>query len=156
MNAFALQDRRTLQQEPEQKFAGMGGTGEASRPSYYIALRLIGGTLPSCLLLPALLAAIPKLESPARQAIAYQAAMVLTVLLIFSIASAKRDDYILPAIPPLAIMLAALFGGALGAGNSSLKFARNQRDGITGAVALTTCPNVPLLMLPSTAWGPKN
>jgi 4-amino-4-deoxy-L-arabinose transferase-like glycosyltransferase len=118
--------------------AKMGGTGEASRPFYYIALRLIGETLPLCLLVPALLVAIPKLESPARRAVAYQAAMVLTVLLIFSIASAKRDDYILPAVPPLAIMLAALFGGALRAGNSSLKFARNLRDGITGAVALTT------------------
>jgi hypothetical protein len=35
--------------------------------------------------------------------------MVLAVLLLFSIASAKRDDYILPALPPLAILFAAQF-----------------------------------------------
>jgi 4-amino-4-deoxy-L-arabinose transferase-like glycosyltransferase len=118
--------------------ATMGGTGEASRPFYYIALRLIGGTLPLCLLLPALLIALPHIESRAREAIAYQGAMVMAVLLIFSVASAKRDDYILPAIPPLAILLAVLFGGALQAAIAELKFARNWRDATAGLIALVT------------------
>jgi 4-amino-4-deoxy-L-arabinose transferase-like glycosyltransferase len=117
--------------------AQMGGTGEASRPFYYIALRLIGGTLPLCLLLPALIVALPRLEARAREAVAYQAAMVLTVLLIFSIASAKRDDYILPAIPPLAIMIAALFSSGLQAPATELRFARSLRNGIAGLIALT-------------------
>ena len=39
--------------------------------------------------------------------------LVLAVLVFFSIASSKRDDYILPAMPGLAILFAALFTGAL-------------------------------------------
>ena len=127
--------------------AKMGGTGEASRPFYYIALRLVGGTLPLCLLLPALFVAIPRLASPISRAIAYQSAMVLTVLLIFSIASAKRDDYILPAIPSLAIMLAALFSAVLRTGNSRLKLARNLRDAIAGAIAVATILGILGLMI---------
>jgi hypothetical protein len=44
-----------------------------------------------------------------RRDLLYQLAMVLAVLLLFSLASAKRDDYILPALPPLAILFAAQF-----------------------------------------------
>ncbi|HUN57347.1 MAG TPA: glycosyltransferase family 39 protein [Candidatus Binataceae bacterium] len=114
--------------------ATMGGTGEASRPFYYIALRLLGGTLPLCLLLPAVIAALPRLEERLRRAIAYQSAMVLAVLLIFSLASAKRDDYILPAIPPLAIIIASLFSPAFI--GPSVKLARGLRDTTAGIIAL--------------------
>jgi hypothetical protein len=41
----------------------------------------------------------------------FQSSLVLAVLVFFSIASSKRDDYILPAMPPLAILFAALFTG---------------------------------------------
>jgi 4-amino-4-deoxy-L-arabinose transferase-like glycosyltransferase len=60
--------------------------------------------------------------------------MVFAVLLIFSVASAKRDDYILPAIPPLAIIIATLFSPALS--GPSMKFARSMRDISTGVIAL--------------------
>jgi 4-amino-4-deoxy-L-arabinose transferase-like glycosyltransferase len=116
--------------------AAMGGIGEASRPFYYIALRLLGGTFPLCLLLPAVIAALPGLDERPRRSIAYQSAMVLAVLLIFSLASAKRDDYILPAIPPLAIIIASLFSPALAV--PSMKFARSLRDLSTGFIVLTS------------------
>jgi hypothetical protein len=91
--------------------ASLGGTGEAARPAYYIVLRLIGGTLPLCLLIPALAIAFARNEFEAHtaQPLKFQLAMVLTVLVLFSSASAKRDDYILPALPPFAIVFAALF-----------------------------------------------
>jgi len=90
---------------------GAGGTGEAARPVYYIAARLIGGSLPLSLLIPALAIAFTSgaFKVDARRDLLYQLAMVLAVLVLFSAASAKRDDYILPALPPLAILFAALF-----------------------------------------------
>ncbi|MGH7881063.1 MAG: hypothetical protein ACREQD_16430, partial [Candidatus Binataceae bacterium] len=89
----------------------MGGTGEAARPFYYIAMRLFGAMLPLSLLIPALAAAfaIGDFNRRWRGPLRFQLAMTLAVLLFFSVASAKRDDYVLPAIPPLAILLAALF-----------------------------------------------
>jgi 4-amino-4-deoxy-L-arabinose transferase-like glycosyltransferase len=88
--------------------AKLGGTGEAARPFYYLWLRLIGATLPLILYLPAALARlIPAKNS--RDPILYQLAMTLAVLGIFTLANSKRDIYILPALPPLAIVLAAPF-----------------------------------------------
>jgi 4-amino-4-deoxy-L-arabinose transferase-like glycosyltransferase len=95
--------------------AKMGGTGEAARPFYYIVARLLGGTMPLSFLLPALIlafavSAFPPLAAPAMR---YQIAMVAAVIVLFSASSAKRDDYILPAIPPLAVLFATLFSRAL-------------------------------------------
>jgi hypothetical protein len=39
----------------------------------------------------------------------FQLSFLLAMLIFFSLASAKRDDYVLPGIPSLAILLAALF-----------------------------------------------
>jgi 4-amino-4-deoxy-L-arabinose transferase-like glycosyltransferase len=93
----------------------MGGTGEAARPLYYIAVRLLGGTMPLSFLVPALALAFVHrpFVPPLRRAMFYQLAMVLAVVVLFSASSAKRDDYILPAIPPLAILFAALFTHAI-------------------------------------------
>ncbi len=101
--------------------ARMGGTGEAARPIYYIVVRLLGGTLPLSFLLPALaLAFAQRAFAPfARRAMLYQLALALAVVALFSASSAKRDDYILPAIPPLAILLAGLFSGAIPAPENS-------------------------------------
>ena len=91
--------------------AAMGGTGEAARPVYYIVLRLLSGVLPLSLLLPAAARSFRAdgFSAEARGQLAMQLALMLAVVLLFSAASAKRDDYVLPAIPPLAIILAALF-----------------------------------------------
>jgi 4-amino-4-deoxy-L-arabinose transferase-like glycosyltransferase len=91
--------------------ASMGGTGEAARPVYYILMRLIGGALPLSLLLPALATALAGggFTAQARRPVMFQLALALAVVLLFSAASAKRDDYILPALPPLAILFTALF-----------------------------------------------
>ena len=101
--------------------AGMGGTGEAARPIYYIVLRLLGGTLPLSFLLPALALAFAQraFALPARRSMRYQLALVVAVVALFSASSAKRDDYILPAIPPLAMLFAGLFSGALRAPENS-------------------------------------
>ena len=39
----------------------------------------------------------------------FQLSFLIAMLIFFSVASAKRDDYVLPGIPSLAILLAALF-----------------------------------------------
>lgn len=111
--------------------ARMGGTGEAARPLYFILMRLLGGTLPLCLLIPALVLAFAQGLFPPviRRAMLFQLAMVLAVLVLFSASSAKRDDYILPAIPPLAILFAALFCGvpAAPADRSALRAVTSSR-----------------------------
>lgn len=92
--------------------ASMGGTGEAARPVYYIVLRMLGGSLPLAFLIPALVLAFarPGFARRFRKPLLYQLAMLLAVILLFSAASAKRDDYILPGLPPLAVLFASLFG----------------------------------------------
>ena len=88
--------------------AKLGGTGEAARPFYYIWLRFIGAALPLILYLPAVLARlVPKWKS--RDPILYQLALILAVLGIFTVASSKRDIYVLPALPSLAIVLTGCF-----------------------------------------------
>jgi 4-amino-4-deoxy-L-arabinose transferase-like glycosyltransferase len=91
--------------------ASMGGTGEAARPVYYIVVRMLGGSLPLSILLPALIIAFAAREfSPeVRKPALFVLAMGLAVIILFSAASAKRDDYILPALPALAVMIAILF-----------------------------------------------
>jgi 4-amino-4-deoxy-L-arabinose transferase-like glycosyltransferase len=88
-----------------------GGTGEAARPFYYIAVRLFGATLPLSLLIAALAVAFASgaFRREARRPILFQLSLTLAVLVLFSVASSKRDDYILPGIPGLAIAFAALF-----------------------------------------------
>jgi 4-amino-4-deoxy-L-arabinose transferase-like glycosyltransferase len=91
--------------------AKLGGTGESYRPFYYIAARLLGGAFPMTLLiLPATLAFYTaEISSEKRRPLIYQISMSLAVLLFFSIASVKRDDYILPALPGIAILCASVF-----------------------------------------------
>jgi 4-amino-4-deoxy-L-arabinose transferase-like glycosyltransferase len=91
--------------------AKLGGTGESYRPFYYIAARLLGGAFPMTLLvLPAAIAFYTgEIVSEKRSPVIYQISMSLAVLLFFSIASVKRDDYILPALPGIAILCASQF-----------------------------------------------
>jgi 4-amino-4-deoxy-L-arabinose transferase-like glycosyltransferase len=91
--------------------ARLGGTGESYRPFYFIAARLLGGAFPmTLLLLPAAIAAYTgEISADKRRPVLYQISMSLAVLLFFSIASVKRDDYILPALPGIAILCASVF-----------------------------------------------
>ena len=91
--------------------AKLGGTGESYRPFYYIAARLLGGAFPMTLLiLPAALAFYTgEISAVKRRSVIYQISMSLAVLLFFSIASVKRDDYILPALPGIAILCSSVF-----------------------------------------------
>lgn len=91
--------------------SALGGTGEASRPFYFIAMRLLGGALPLTLLFPVLIWTVCAngFSNAASRPLLFQLALMLAVVIFFSAASAKRDDYILPALPPMAILLAALF-----------------------------------------------
>jgi 4-amino-4-deoxy-L-arabinose transferase-like glycosyltransferase len=88
-----------------------GGIGEAARPFYYIATKMIGGITPLNLLLPALVVALIRGDfvPQARKPLMFQLSFLIAMLVFFSAASAKRDDYVLPGIPPLAILFAALF-----------------------------------------------
>ena len=94
--------------------SALGGTGEASRPLWYIAVRMFGGALPQSLLAVALALALWRCDGDGRvrKPLLFQLSLVLAVLVFFSIASSKRDDYILPAMPSLAVLFAALFTGA--------------------------------------------
>lgn len=94
--------------------SALGGTGEASRPLWYIAARMFGGALPQSLLVGALAIALWRRDGDerVRKPLLFQLSLVLAVLVFFSIASSKRDDYILPAMPGLAVLFAALFTGA--------------------------------------------
>jgi hypothetical protein len=91
--------------------ASMGGTGEAARPVYYIVSRVVGGSLPWCLLILPTVSGLASgaIRKEVRPAVLYQFAMMLAVVLFFSIGSAKRDDYILPAMPALSIVASAAF-----------------------------------------------
>ncbi len=91
--------------------AKLGGTGESYRPFYFIAARLLGGAFPMTLLIvPAALAFYTgEISAGKRRAVIYQISISLAVLLFFSIASVKRDDYILPALPGIAILCASVF-----------------------------------------------
>jgi len=89
--------------------AAMGGTGEAMRPWWYIAVRMFGAAMPLSLLIPAAILRLADARSAKRRFLLFHASLVLAVLILFSAASAKRDDYILPAMPPLAILFAAVF-----------------------------------------------
>ncbi len=114
--------------------AAMGGTGEAARPVYYIVARLLGAMMPlSLLAAPLLLAAVAGgFDESKRGAIRYQAALALAVVILFSLGSAKRDDYILPAISPLAMLYAGLFAGALRSDAAAARL----RDAIAWTIAL--------------------
>jgi 4-amino-4-deoxy-L-arabinose transferase-like glycosyltransferase len=108
--------------------ASVGGTGEAARPFYYIALRAIGASLPLSLLIPAAALSCADYAPSARQDLLYQLSMALAVLLFFSLASAKRDDYILPALPPLAILYGSLFVLTDSANDTRAHLAERLRD----------------------------
>ena len=65
--------------------AKLGGTGESSRPFYFIAARLLGGAFPMTLLIvPAALAFYTgEISAGKRRAVIYQVSMSLAVLLFF-------------------------------------------------------------------------
>jgi 4-amino-4-deoxy-L-arabinose transferase-like glycosyltransferase len=124
--------------------AGAGGTGEAARPFYYMALRVIGGSLPLSLLIPAVALSCPNYAKNVRHELLYQLAMALAVLLLFSLASAKRDDYVLPALPPLAILFAAQF--VLTDSGTQRLAARFRDAAVTGAATTILLGSVALLI----------
>jgi 4-amino-4-deoxy-L-arabinose transferase-like glycosyltransferase len=107
-----------------------GGTGEAARPVWYFIARLIGGSLPLMVLMPAAAAGFARdgFAERKRAPLLYQASFLLAVILFFSAASAKRDDYILPALPGVAILCAAMFALEPRARHSRARWAPRLRD----------------------------
>jgi len=134
--------------------AKMGGTGEAARPIYYIVIRLLGGVMPLTFMLPAMILAFatgafaPRVHTALR----YQLAMVLAVIVLFSASSAKRDDYILPAIPPLAFLFAALFTSTQASGRA--RYVPLVRDLSAAAIAAVTFLGVAATILYERAAAP--
>jgi 4-amino-4-deoxy-L-arabinose transferase-like glycosyltransferase len=96
--------------------ARLGGTGEATRPFYHMCLRFLGATLPLNFYLPAVVPIVMRERKPGG-ILLYQFGLLLAMLIFFTIASAKRDDYILYAIPPFAIVIAAPFARAAASAN---------------------------------------
>jgi 4-amino-4-deoxy-L-arabinose transferase-like glycosyltransferase len=91
--------------------AAAGGTGEAARPLWYIPVKIIAGSLPIVALTPVAVAGLlsGEIAAPRRRPLLFQASLAIVVVVFFSLASAKRDDYILPAFPGLAILCASAF-----------------------------------------------
>jgi Dolichyl-phosphate-mannose-protein mannosyltransferase len=118
--------------------SALGGTGEASRPLWYIAARMFGGALPQSLLAVALAVALWRRDGDerARKPLLFQLSLALAVLVFFSVASSKRDDYILPAMPGLAILFAALFTGAAIAPERERSLSGKIRDLTAAAIAV--------------------
>ena len=115
--------------------AAAGGTGEAEQPFYYMSAKLIALALPLSVLFPALIAAIARgeVEPRARDPFLYQLGLAAAVLLFFSLGNTKRPDYIVPILPSLAVVFAALFTVCLqGRRTSWTPFLRD------GAVVATT------------------
>ncbi len=115
--------------------AGIGGTGEADRPFYYILARFIGASFPLCLYLPAAITTLRPLRKAAPPLL-YQFGLMIAVLGLFSIASAKRDDYILPAFPPFAIVLAATVTASVRENSSISVRLRQWAGGLGGLLML--------------------
>ncbi|MGH7948956.1 MAG: ArnT family glycosyltransferase [Candidatus Binataceae bacterium] len=92
--------------------AGFGGTGEGrGRAIYHVVLSMLRGALPLSFLLPAVIAAAwtGELVPEARRPLLYQASLVAAVAMLFTFASVRRADYILPALPGIAILCACVF-----------------------------------------------
>ncbi|HVN64199.1 MAG TPA: glycosyltransferase family 39 protein [Candidatus Binataceae bacterium] len=126
-----------------------GGTGEAARPPWYIAVRTVGGSLPIVMLLPASAAAIAtgEIGLNRRRAFAFQAAFAIATVAFFSMGSAKRDDYILPAMPPIAILCAGAFFLDKPR-EGTMRWGARLRDGASAAIGIA------MLMLLVAAWIP--
>jgi 4-amino-4-deoxy-L-arabinose transferase-like glycosyltransferase len=120
--------------------AVLGGTGEAARPVYYIALKVLSGAMPLTFLVPALTVALwPRgIEAARRKPVLFQLSLTLAVVALFSVASAKRDDYVLPAMPGLAIGLAALFTALEREDGRAARWAAKLRDATAALVAAGT------------------
>ncbi len=141
--AFALGGRDMLRIAMSENLghflpARLGGTGEAARPLYYIGAKMIGQTMPIAVLVPALLVApfVPSARIRAQRTFLFHASLVLAVVLLFTIASAKRDDYILPALPSLAILFSTLFTGLSDPSNRCRSVLAWLRDGGASASVL--------------------
>jgi hypothetical protein len=74
-------------------------------------LKILAETLPLSPLVPAFcLSPVFRVhDQHERRPFLFQLSFLLAVALFFSVASMKRDDYILPALPSLAILLASVF-----------------------------------------------
>ncbi len=129
--------------------ARAGGTGESSRPIWFIVAHVIGGAMPIVLLVPAAVVALVRGEivEPKRRAILYAASLTIAVIVLFSIASAKRDDYILPALPGIAIVCASVFGLSAGSHSAAIR----PRDVTVAVIALVMLAAVAALAIASFA-----
>lgn len=77
----------------------------------FISLRLIRAALPSVvMLIPLTLAAVLGcIDQGARRPLGFHVAMVIAVLLLFSLAHSVQAYYVLPALPSLAIVISGVF-----------------------------------------------
>ncbi len=77
----------------------------------FIPLRLIRAALPSVvMLIPLTLAAVLGcIDQSARRPLGFHVAMVIAVLLLFSLAHSVQAYYVLPALPSLAIVISGVF-----------------------------------------------
>jgi 4-amino-4-deoxy-L-arabinose transferase-like glycosyltransferase len=90
------------------RFLGVGWTGGHVQPPYYYATALLYSLAPWTLVLPAALAwAWNRMESTPRR---FLLAWIGAGVLILSLATTKRETYLLPLLPPFAILVAGWLG----------------------------------------------
>jgi hypothetical protein len=114
-----------------------GGTGEAARPFYYIGMRFIGATLPLNFYLLAVLPGVIRNRKLGGMAL-YQLGFLIASLGVFTIASAKRDDYVLTALPSYAMLIAAPFAGTAATESTSVDLADNTSCAVALSLLLLT------------------
>jgi Dolichyl-phosphate-mannose-protein mannosyltransferase len=95
---------------------GAGGAGYCAHPFWYFAPKILSGFLPWSLYLPAFMAsAWPERGRRIPQPIVYTLCWFAAIFLFFSASQGKCLVYILPAFPPLAILVGwTIAGGQIG------------------------------------------
>ncbi len=99
----------------------LGGLGESNHSFFYPTEKLLRAALPSCLMLPTLcLAALGGTMRPSTaRPFLLQLALLVAVLLFFSVSHNVRGYYVLPALPSFAILLSLGFTAELGNGRAA-------------------------------------
>lgn len=86
--------------------AEAGGANYCVHPFWYFVPQILVGLLPWSLFLPALAFAMwPRNREALSEAVVYTSVWFVAILLFFSLSRGKCQVYILPALPPLAILI---------------------------------------------------
>jgi hypothetical protein len=127
--------------------ASTAGTGPPQAWTF-ITLRLLRAALPCVFMLaPLTLAVLFRCIDPAAcEPVVFHLAMVVAVVLVFSLSHSVQAYYVLPALPSLAIVLSAVFALRAAPGEAQHTIVLRCRDAVLAAISAT------LLILVTLSW----